>query len=152
LARREGLQVIQGKLTVSKRSTSKDERHALGMTTDSLVVQISRVILADGRPVAFLVDILPEDILSTQELSDDFTGSVLDFLLQRSRPALANSRCDISAVAASPEVSRALVIQRGDALLCFNSRLYSIDGRVVDYSFSYFLPGYFRFHVVRELA
>ncbi|MCK7478942.1 MAG: hypothetical protein M0C28_17420 [Candidatus Moduliflexus flocculans] len=24
------------------------------------------------------------------------------------------------------------------------------DGRVVDYSYSYFLPGYFHFHVVRR--
>jgi GntR family transcriptional regulator len=36
--------------------------------------------------------------------------------------------------------------------LRFISRLYSVDGQAIDYSFSYFLPGYFRFHVIRELA
>jgi GntR family transcriptional regulator len=42
-------------------------------------------------------------------------------------------------------------IQRGDVLLRFNAHLHTTDGRVVDYSYSYFLPGYFRFHVVRRV-
>jgi len=77
---------------------------------------------------------------------------VLDLLLERGDSPLANSRCEICAVAATQEVARALAIQRGDALLKFVSRLYTVDGKVVDYSYSYFLPGYFRFHVVRELT
>ena len=34
----------------------------------------------------------------------------------------------------------------------FIARLYATDGRVVDYSHSYFLPGYFHFHVVRRVS
>jgi GntR family transcriptional regulator len=50
-------------------------------------------------------------------------------------------------------MSRALGIQRGDVLLRFNRLpVLAQDGRVVDYSFSYFLPGYFRFHVIRRVA
>ncbi len=49
-------------------------------------------------------------------------------------------------------MARALQIQRDDVLLHFVAYLYSNDGRVVDYSFSYFLPGYFRFHVVRKVG
>jgi hypothetical protein len=30
--------------------------------------------------------------------------------------------------------------------------LSDISGRVVDYSHSYFLPGFFRFHVVRRVG
>jgi GntR family transcriptional regulator len=36
-------------------------------------------------------------------------------------------------------------------LLLFIARLYDENGVVVDYSSSYFLPGYFRFHVVRRV-
>ncbi len=49
-------------------------------------------------------------------------------------------------------VARALGIQRGDVLLRFTADLYSTTGQIVDYSFSYFLPGYFRFHVVRRVG
>jgi GntR family transcriptional regulator len=49
-------------------------------------------------------------------------------------------------------VARKLGIQRGDVLLRFIAYLYTSAGRVVDYSFSDFLPGYFRFHVVRRVG
>jgi GntR family transcriptional regulator len=110
------------------------------------------VILAEGRPVAYLIDVLPPAVLSAKDLESDFSGSVLDMLIQRGDPRLISSSCEIGAVAASSEIARALNIQRGDALLRFISRLYSVDGQAIDYSFSYFLPGYFRFHVIRELA
>jgi GntR family transcriptional regulator len=45
-----------------------------------------------------------------------------------------------------------LQIQRDDVLLHFVAHLYTKDSRVVDYSFSYFLPGYFHFHVVRKVS
>jgi len=55
-------------------------------------------------------------------------------------------------VAAPSDIARAFQIQRGDVLLKFVSRLMDTSGRVVDFSESYFLPGYFRFHVVRRVG
>jgi GntR family transcriptional regulator len=77
---------------------------------------------------------------------------VLDLLLRRGEPKLVQSRSDIRAIGATQEVARALQIQRNDVLLHFVASLYAKDGRVVDYSFSYFLPGYFHFHVVRKVG
>jgi GntR family transcriptional regulator len=116
------------------------------------VMQIIRVIHAEGRPVAYLIDILPADVLTPEELTEDFTGSVLDLLLQRGAPSLMSSRCEINVDTASHDVARALGIQRGDGLLRFKSYLYTPGGSVVDYSTSYFLPGYFRFHVIRRVG
>jgi GntR family transcriptional regulator len=77
---------------------------------------------------------------------------VLDLLLHRGDLKLVQSRTDIRAIGASQEVARALQIQRDDVLLHFVAYLYLNEGRVADYSFSYFLPGYFRFHVVRKVG
>jgi len=38
---------------------------------------------ADGRPIAYLTDILPMDILKPNDLPNGFTGSILDFMLTR---------------------------------------------------------------------
>ena len=110
-----------------------------------------RVIRTDNRPVAYLVDVLPEAILRSNDLPSDFHGSVLDFLLGRG-DALASSRANISAIGATAEVAKAIEIQRGDVLLHFNSQLFSAEGKIVDYSLSYFIPGYFHFHVVRRVG
>jgi GntR family transcriptional regulator len=151
LAQRKGLQVSPKQLKLERRPATKQECGALSLVPGCLVLSISRVIMSEGRPVAYLVDILPEDVISPEEINDDFNGSVLDLLLVRDYPQLVNSHCEIAAVAADSTISRALHIQRGDAILKLNSRLFALDGKVIDYSYSYFLPGYFRFHVVREL-
>jgi GntR family transcriptional regulator len=106
---------------------------------------------ADTRPVAYLVDTLPESILKVDNLPGGFHGSVLDFLLARGED-LRISRAAITAANATAEVAKALEIQRGDVLLQFLSQLYTADGRIVDYTVSYFIPGYFNFHVVRRIG
>lgn len=152
LAERIGLQVSLGEWKMENRPATLEEAHLLGSNAEGSVVVVKRVILAEDRPVAYLIDTLPQDVFSAEDLSSGFTGSVLDLLLQRGTPALHSSRTEINAVTASPEVARALGIQRGDVLLRFVAYLYAIDGRVVDHSYSYFLPGYFRFHVVRKVG
>lgn len=152
LANRTGLPVSLGKVKLEQRQAKREECDLLGLVPGCTVISVSRVILAEGRPVAYLVDILPIDVLSPEEVQQDFSGSVLDLLLERGDPQLVNSHCEIAAVAANSTISRALHIQRGDAILKFTSRLFALDGRVIDFSYSYFLPGYFRFHVVRELT
>lgn len=152
VAQRIGLHAVPGEISIKKRAASIDESEALGLPAGEQVVTVSRVIQADARPVAYLIDTLPAELLTLDELGEGFNGSVLDLLMRRGDPPLVNSHCEIAAVAASSDVARALNIQRGDALLRFTSRLFSIDGQVIDYSFGYFLPGYFRFHVVRELS
>ena len=150
LSKRIGLAVSMGDLKIERRSAVEDVAKALLIQPDDPVNYVSRVIHAEGRPVAYLIDILPEEILTTHELELGFTGSVLDLLLKRGMPTLASSRCEINAVQAQVEVAKALRIQRGDVLLRFIAYLYTTNGRVIDYSFSYFLPGYFNFHVIRR--
>ena len=152
LAKRIGLPVSMGELKVEHRPARDEEVEFLCQEKLCQVVQLSRVILAEGRPVAYLIDILPEDILPPQDIETGFTGSVLDLLLERGSLPLATSRTEINAVTATHDVARSLGIQRGDVLLRFVACLYTATNRIVDYSFSYFLPGYFKFHIIRRVG
>jgi GntR family transcriptional regulator len=146
------LKISMGDLRIHQIKADSDLAKELGVDEGSPLVRVERVILGDNRPVAYLIDILPENILTAADLDEGFNGSVLDLLLQRGSPNLLKSYTEINAVAASSEVSRALEIQRGDVMEKFIGWLYAQDGQVVDYSISYFLPGYFRFHVVRRVG
>lgn len=150
MAERSGLSVTFGALDTERIPASSEEAQPLGVAPGSDLLHISRVILTEGHPVAFLIDILPVDVLRPEELQAGFKGSILDLLLQRGDPALFISHTEINAVPATSRVARALGIQRGDVLLNFVADLYNPGGRVIDHSLSYFLPGYFRFHVVRR--
>jgi GntR family transcriptional regulator len=125
---------------------------ALEIAEQTPVLRIKRVIFTGNQPIAYLEDILPEGILDPAALKEGFTGSVLDSLLKRGNPPLSHSKTDISATAATPEIARALQIQRSDVLLAFTAQLVTKENRVIDYSISYFIPGYFRFHVVRRVG
>jgi GntR family transcriptional regulator len=152
LANRIGLPVSLDESTIETRPATIEEADLLEISPGDLVTCVSRVILAEGQPAAYLVDIFPSGLLERSEIESNYRGSVLDLLLSRQNPPPASSRCEIRPVTASSEIARALEIQRGDVLLCFESLLYSRSGKVMDYSFSYFLPGYFRFHVVRRVG
>jgi len=151
MAERSGLLVRMGSWKVECRTVESQVAQTLNLQMDQPVLCVSRVILAEDRPVAYLVDYVPLDILTPEDLQTDFNGSILDLLEERDMPDLHAARTQINAVTASIEVARALGIQRGDALLSFKSDLFLNNGRNVDHSYAYFLPGYFRFHVVRKL-
>jgi len=152
LSKRIGLVVTMGDLKIDHCPADEEVSRALSLQHDEVVLRVSRVIQAEGRPVAYLIDILPKDMLSASELETGFTGSVLDKLLKRGTPALVSSRCEINAIQATGDVARALCIQRGDVLLRFIAYLYTTNGKAIDYTYSYFLPGYFNFHVIRRVG
>lgn len=152
IAQRSGLTVRMGELQVQQIVADEGLAGALNLTVGADLTRIARIIFTDHRPIAYLVDTLPVDILAVEELQSGFTGSVLDLLLRRGDPKLSQSRTEIKAIGATSEVARALQIQRDDVLLHFAAQLSSEDNRMVDYSISYFLPGYFRFHVVRRVG
>jgi GntR family transcriptional regulator len=152
LAGRIGLSVSTHSLKVEQIPAEEDCALVLDIPIGSRLTRISRLILMDGRPAAYLVDTLPENILSQEDLATGFTGSVLDLLLRRGSPRLVSSRTEINAVTATSEVAHLLEIQRGDVLINFTACLHSSEGQVIDHSLSYFLPGYFKFHVNRRVG
>jgi GntR family transcriptional regulator len=151
MAERLGMEVTVSDLRVEVLSADDENAPGLGLPAGTRLTRIQRVMREESRPVAFLVDTLPEEVLKPNQLPANFKGSVLDFLLRRGDP-LTTSRAAISASGAPADVAKALQIQRGDVLLEFISTLYTSTGKAVDHSASYFIPGYFNFHVVRRVG
>ncbi|MCJ7626041.1 MAG: GntR family transcriptional regulator [Anaerolineaceae bacterium] len=149
MAKKIGLDVSMGALQIDLFDSDGEYSEILGVKEGTSLVKVSRVIFVESRPVALLLDVLPENILTPADLETGFTGSVLDLLLRRGSPMLSRSLTNIQAEAASSDIARAMQIQRGDVLLMFKARLYDTAENVVAFSTSYFLPGYFHFHIVR---
>ena len=151
IAKRMGLEMSVSDLNIETITADDETSKQLNLSAGASLTRVRRVVCAEGRPVAYLVDILPEEILSPKDLPADFNGSVLDYLVERGDP-LTSSRADVSAIGATADVAKPLEIQRGDVLLHFHAQLFNSEGKPVDYSLSYFIPGYFRFHIVRRVG
>ena len=152
LAARLGMDVSMGELLVEQIPADEDLARTLNVEKGSPLVNVSRIISVKGQPAAFLRDILPLDVIASKDLEEGFTGSVLDLLIHRANPMPEQSSTEIKVIPAPHEVARALDIQRGEALLMFEADLVDKNGRVIDHSFSWFLPGYFHFHVNRKIG
>ena len=151
MARRMNLEIKVSDLHVEQVQADKEMATGLDIPEGTYLTRVRRVMRADGRPAAYLIDTLPDTILKASDIPAEFRGSVLDFLISRG-DKLGFSRAAISATNAPSDVAKPLEIQRDDVLLQFVSQLYDVSGKVVDYSASYFIPGYFRFHVNRRVG
>ena len=152
LAERIGLEVSMGEFELNHIEADSQQAKKLNLAIGDPVIEVRRVIMTHDSPVAYLIDILPEDVLNPDILIARFTGSVLDLLINIGDPPLATSKTEISAVHAPVDVAKALNVQRGDTLLLLTALLFNKAGDPVDFSHSYFLPGYFRLHIIRKIG
>ena len=151
MAQRLDLDIQMAHLDVIERPASPEERRGLDLQAPTEVLVVDRVIAMEGRPVADLRDVVPTGYLGKDDLGDAFRGSVLDVLLARGTPPLTVSRTELMAVNAGETQSAWLEVDLGAALLRLRAQLFTYNERVVDYSLSTFVPGHFRFHVVRQV-
>lgn len=151
-ANRLGMDVKMGYLGIDRTKAGQDLANKLKINEEDQIVKISRVIWVSDHPVAYLVDILPDDILSEEDLVNGFTGSVLDLLIKRGTYQLSHSKTYICAFPATSDIAKKIQMQRGDVIQKFESYLIEKSGRVIDYSESYFAPGFFKFHIIRKIG
>lgn len=150
MAARMGMQVKMGMHESISREPSKAEVDLFGLQPGDMIREIKRAMLTDGRPVAFLVDQLPNGAIPEALLAEHFRGSVLDLLLKHDLPGLSHARTEITSIPAPESIAQHLRVSIGDVLLCLKGCIYNEAGQVVNRSESYFLPWAFRFHVVRR--
>lgn len=152
LARRIGLETHMGDPMIEERVATPSESQCLEAPAKTPVLAIARVIKTGTRPIAYLVDVVPTTVLRRQDLDRKFRGSVLDLFIQRGEVQLSHSRTDISIESAKGEIARKLNLRAGSPLHKLEAQLFTREGQVIDYSISYFIPGYFRFHVIRRIG
>jgi GntR family transcriptional regulator len=152
LARRIGLETRMSEPLVEERLATIGEAECLQTSSEIYVLSIARVILTGTRPIAYLVDVVPATVLQRQDLAKNFRGSVLDLLLQRRDRLLSHSRTEILIESADSTLARKLRLKRGTSLHKLQAQLFTRDEQVVDYSTSFFVPGYFSFHVIRRVG
>ncbi len=152
IANRIGLKTSMGEADIEERPATLNELTELGLDAPCQVLFAARAIFVDGKPAAYLKDILPVTYLRKEDLKGSFHGSIIDVLLKRDEPTLSYSMTKLAAVTADPILAELLGITRHTPLMRLEARLFSENNLVVDYSIGYFVPGYFDFHVVRRIG
>lgn len=153
-AERLGLELDSRDLSIVAGGAASDEAAALEVPEGTSLVKVSRVLLIEGKPAAWMADVVPEDVIGFEELRERFRpdAMVLDVLVSEGVP-VRFSQMFIEAVVLDPDdhFGKALDLKAPSAALSLTQTMYLVDGRPVQWSRDTFLPGHLNLHVVREL-
>jgi GntR family transcriptional regulator len=153
-AERLGLILDSRDLGIEAVRAETNEAAALEVPEGSPLVKVSRVLLVEGKPAAWMVDVVPEEVIGLKEAREHFRpdAMVLDLLVSQGVP-VGFSQMYIEATMIGPEdyVGRKLGLKALSAALSLTQTMYFTDGRPVQWSRDTFLPGHLNLHVIREL-
>jgi GntR family transcriptional regulator len=159
IAERLGLKADSQQLRVEAARSTPDEADALELPVNGEVTRVSRVLLLDGETAAWMVDVLPADLASAGKLGDCLSSRqmVLDLLLDEGIP-VAFSEVEVSTTLLDPgePAGRVLGLDQPAAALLLTETIYldgavSAEGRPVQWSRNYFLPGKLSLRLVRDM-
>jgi GntR family transcriptional regulator len=150
LGGRQGMKLSYEGLQLREELADPDLCERLQVPAGTRLTSVQRVILADGRPVAYMIDLVPSTILSEADFDAGFTGSVLDLLRQGQEMQVGQAVAEIVALSADTQLAAKLEMEPGEALLLLEEVVFDTEGRTLDCSRNYFVPEFFRFRVVRR--
>lgn len=153
-AKRLGLKLGSKDLRIEAVGADAGEAEALEISVESPLVKVSRVLLVEDKPAAWMVDVVPECIISVDRVRKRFRSAemVLDLLISEGMP-VAYGQLSIEAVLIGPgdTMGRRLGVAAPTAALSLIQAMHLADNRTVQWSRDAFLPEYLDLRVVREL-
>jgi GntR family transcriptional regulator len=158
IAERLGLKIDSEHLHVQAARATPEEADALELPANGEVTRISRVLLLDGEVAAWMIDVLPADLIPAGEVRERLSSHqmVLDLLVDERIP-VAFSEVEVSTALLVPgrPPGRFLGLNQPVAALMLTETMYldsavSAEGRPVQWSRNSFLPGKLSLRLIRD--
>jgi GntR family transcriptional regulator len=156
LARRRGVTLELGELDVEEVRVGQEVGERLGLDPDATASSVTRVVLMDGAPGAWMRDVVHPDVdlppPSRVRQALERGQMVLDVLLKAGVP-VAYTRAHITArvLTKRDRIGRALGVKDTVAALEIDHVTCTAEGNPVEYSIDIFLPRSLDLHVMRWL-
>lgn len=153
-AERLGLNLGSRDLQVEATVAGADEAEALEVPRGEPLAKVCRTLLVNGVPAAWMVDVVPEDVIPASRIRERFRpeAMLLDLLVSENVPiGFSKLHIDAELVGTGDEVGMALGLASPSAALSLVEIMYLAGGRPAQWSRNVFLPGNLDLHVVREL-
>jgi GntR family transcriptional regulator len=158
IAERLGLKTDSEQLRVEAARPTREEADALELPTNGEVIRVSRVLLLDGEAAAWMIDVLPADMIPAGNIRECLSSHqmVLDLLMDEGIP-VAFSEVEVSTalLGRGEPAGTFLGLHQPTAALMLTETMYldgavSGEGRPVQWSRNFFLPGKLSLRLVRD--
>jgi len=150
MASREGLTCGMDHLTIDVQPADATMAASLAIAVGEPTVVVTRRRLLEGDVLAYMVDVIPADLIDLEDFKGKFTGSMLDYMEQAPATPPLRSKIMMQAVPASSKIAAKMQIPEGTSLLLLEEQVFSEGNQVIDYSYNYYLTSRFRFQILRR--
>jgi len=162
----QGLEILESVISIGKRlgwetgtvdfqaeivSADSKTASALHVSESVPLHKISRVITWNNRRVAYIEDYIPVSLLAINDLEANFTGSVLDYMINAGKPEIEYAWTNISSMLITDMLAEKLKAASTEVIFLAEETVYSTDCVAIDYSLNYMLTNAFRYHIIRTL-
>ena len=153
-----GFKADSEQLRVEAGVATPEEADALELPRNGEVTRVSRVLLLDEETAAWMIDVLPAEMIPAETVKECLSSHqmVLDLLLDEGIP-VAFSEVEVGAALLEPQqpAGRSLGLSRPTAALMLTEIMYldgavPAEGRPVQWSRNFFLPGKLSLRLVRD--
>lgn len=127
---------------------SEDEREKFNSNEDDKLVKIERIRTADGEPVIFCIDKVPEKILPLEYLYKE--DSIFKLMEDYAQKPIAYAVAHIEPVNFHERIYELLNCPPDQSLLLLKHMHYTAEDEPILYSANFFRPDVFSFHVLRK--
>jgi len=158
----EVLESIEGLLAGRNVTVTTDQRHVreelalpkaakrLALPEHACLTVITCTYLADGQPVAFLMEAASATLVAA-DVVDQAGTSILAYLMQhREHFALGPARAHLTPVLGTAEIRTALAVTASDPLFFLEQTVFDQQSHPLCYTRTYYVPDFFDFHVIRR--
>lgn len=150
-AREAGQRVDDIDLTAERIAATAEIAERLQVPEGHPVIEVKRVKCFDGDRAAWVIDYVPEGLLSYETLTSELAGSALDVLLNHAEIHVEYADAEYTPVKLPKAIAERLNAKAGALALFVDTVVWTADGRAADWAQVWLLPEHFRFVVRRRL-
>jgi GntR family transcriptional regulator len=141
---------VPKRLTLTHQVTRFPEAQAaLSLAEDEDILAIEKLWTADGNPAIYVIDYLPQKIISTPYPADALSNSIFDFLNQFCNESVQYEISHLDCVRANRMIAKLLGRPVGSPVLHLKETAFSQDDIPVLFSLEYYVPGIIDFSLMR---
>ncbi|AGB40709.1 transcriptional regulator [Halobacteroides halobius DSM 5150] len=148
----EAMDLEAGTIELAVKSNQRfpDLAKEFEIDAQSKMVSLQRTRTANGEPVAYCRDFLPQKFLNEEVTDDNFDASLFDYLQEECNLYITYAVADVLAVTADRLLAEKLNVELGSPLLLLKQMHYDDRDTPILYSENYFRNDKFEFHVLRN--
>lgn len=150
LAAADGGQLSSADVEIEEIDLPADDAAKLSLAAGERALVVRRVKVLRGARVAYIVDYIPAGVLDFDLVRREFSGSVLDVLLDHAELHVEYADATLTAIGAGDRLAGLLGVPVGAPVLGLEEVTLTRSGRAVNLSKCWMLPAHFNFTLRRR--